>query len=265
MKPTVILRLGAGLCFIGHGVLALMAKAKFLLLLSTFNLEPETALSLLKLIGGIDIAIGLLILFRPNRLVIIWAMIWTALTILAWFIHGDSLMDLLRRVPYFTVPYALLVLMYQENRSVAKIEAMNPVKLSDQGEAAIAKIDLTKICMKLQTREGEGWTPIQCEEVALEYRRYLKLKLLYPKERIVPTLAVDVMWHYHILDTAAYEKDCKAIFGGLLHHYPYYGLEGKSDAKNFVNSFDLTKQLYKRTFATLMEGPNYLPSFQLAK
>lgn len=263
MNPILILRIGAGLCFIGHGILALTAKAKFILLLSTFGVEAEAAVSILRLIGGLDIVVGLLILFKPSKLVLKWAMAWTCLTIIAWLVHGDTIMDLMRRAPYFTVPFALLALLYGD-----KSKAVNPVAITsepilERGEEAIAAIDLSKICMKLKNKDdGEGWNEIQCEEVAQEYRRYLQLNLLYPNESIVPNLAIDTMWHYHILDTEAYERDCKSIFGKMLHHYPYFGMEGKADAKNFVNSFDQTKALYEKTFSVVMGGPNYLPSFQ---
>lgn len=60
------------------------------------------------------------------------------------------------------------------------------------------------------------------------------------------TLAIDILWHYHILDTERYERDCNAIYGKMLHHYPYFGMEGKADAKNFVNSFDKPKCCMKR-------------------
>lgn len=262
MNPILILRFGAGLCFIGHGILALAAKAKFIFLLSTFGIEADAAVLILRLIGGVDILVGFFILIKPTKLVLKWATIWTSLTIIAWFIHGDTVMDLMRRAPYFTTPFALLALLYGRNLTTIKMEG-SPEAASINGEAAIDKIDLSKVCMKLkESEDGEGWSADQCAEVAQEYRRYLKLNLLYPNETIVPNLAIDTMWHYHILDTEAYERDCKAIFGKMLHHYPYFGLEGKADAKNFVNAFDQTKKLYKKTFSTVMGGPHYLPSFQ---
>lgn len=253
LNPILILRLGAGLCFIGHGILALTAKAKFVELLATFGIEQQLAVGLLLVIGCLDVLVGLLILFKPTKPVLQWAMIWTGLTIAAWAFHGDTLMDLMRRAPYVTTPFALLVLLY------GKVGKTTPV----EGEAAIAKLDLSMICMKLMDKhDGEGWTEQQCAEVAEEYRRYLKLKLLYPDANIVPNLAIDTLWHYHILDTQAYYRDCHAIFGHILHHYPYFGVQGKADEKQFMSAFDRTKLLYRKTFSVPMEGPNYLSSFR---
>ena len=125
MNPILILRFGAGLCFIGHGLLALTAKAKFIVLLSTFGIEADAAIPLLLFIGCLDVIVGLLILLKPTKLVLKWAMVWTGLTILAWLIHGDSVMDLMRRAPYFTVPFALLGLLYGKSTSSIVKEKMN--------------------------------------------------------------------------------------------------------------------------------------------
>jgi hypothetical protein len=42
---------------------------------------------------------------------------------------------------------------------------------------------------------------------------------------------VDEIWHQHILDTHAYHRDCDAIFGSYLHHFPYFGMRGDADAQ----------------------------------
>lgn len=280
-QPATILRIGGGICFIGHGLLALNAKAGFVGLLGTFGADPAQAVGLLKLIGIVDVLVGLALLFRPRKRVLQWAMLWTALTILAWGLHGDSLLDLARRVPYVTTPMALLFLLYgrgaaakstTENVASRAKNATSGTATSvaardtDAGIAAINAMDLSMICMKLMDQgHGEGWTHRQCAEVAEEYRRYLTLRLLFPHENIVPNLAIDTMWHYHILDTEAYYRDCQAIFGELLHHYPYFGMKGEADEKQFVSAFDRTKILYAQTFGESMEGANYLPSFGMVR
>jgi hypothetical protein len=269
INPSIILRIGAGLCFIGHGAIAIGGSAKFVELLSTFGLDHAQAVMLLKGVGILDITVGLLILFKPSKNVLRWAMFWTGLTIVAWGIHGDSLMDIFRRVTYLTTPAALLALLYVKSSAVKDSELrtipITSTHISGKGEEAIKALDLSMICMKLMDKhDGEGWTRSQCDEAAEEYKRYLKLNLLYPDANVVPNLAIDTIWHYHILDTQAYYSDCQTIFGHILHHYPYFGMPGQGDGKQFVNAFDRTKILYMNTFAVPMEGPNYLPSFQTA-
>lgn len=263
--PSIILRIGSGLCFIAHGSLAMSGKAQFANLLGNFGLDEVSALFTLKVIGALDITVGLMLLFHPGKWVVRWAIFWTTLTVVAWGLHGDGLMDLMRRVTYITTPLALLLsfrhIEMRNTMGAKTISISKPDMIS--ANRAIEQMDLSLICMKLmEEEEGEGWSEVQCREVAQEYRRYMKLKLLYPKENIVPNRAIDTMWHYHILDTAAYQRDCMAIFGQLLHHYPYFGMHGEADEKQFYNAFDRTKFLYEQTFSSPMFGPGYLASFQ---
>lgn len=277
INPATLLRIGGGICFFGHGMLALTGKTGFLGLLGSLGLDPIQAMPLLKVIGSIDILVALSILFKPNKLVLQWATLWTALTIVAWGIHGDGLMDLARRVPYVTTPLALLYFLYQgktaasqaldsqgENRTGIDINGVETkVQTSPEDRIeTINRLDLSMICMKLMDeQEGKGWTRKQCAEVAEEYRKFLAMHVLYPDENIVPNLAIDTMWHFHILDTAAYQRDCQAIFGEILHHYPYFGMHGSADENQFMSAFDRTKMLYEKAFGCSMDAPDYLASF----
>ena len=118
-NPALLLRIGVGLCFIAHGVLAFTAKAKFVELLGSFGISGNDAIAVLKVIGLQDIFLGLMILFRPTKWVLIWGMTWIGGTIVAWGIHGDSMMDLLRRSTYFAAPAALLsMLFYSESKKI---------------------------------------------------------------------------------------------------------------------------------------------------
>jgi hypothetical protein len=116
------------------------------------------------------------------------------------------------------------------------------------GLAAIAALDLTNVCRKIREPEpeGKGWTVEQTAQAELWYKRYLELCLRYPDVPVVPNYPIDMIWHQHILDTWAYGKDCDAIFGEMLHHYPYFGLNGDADVRD--NSFDVTNELYRKHF-----------------
>lgn len=112
----------------------------------------------------------------------------------------------------------------------------------------VATIDLEMVKMKLQEKEeGLGWTSEQCESAEVEYKRYLHLCKVYGKG-IVPNKIMDYMWHFHILDTRAYHRDCDSLFGGYMHHYPYFGMRGSDDAKDLEDSFYKSSDLYKKEF-----------------
>ncbi len=113
---------------------------------------------------------------------------------------------------------------------------------------SVAKLDLEMVKMKLQEKdEGLGWSFEQCESAEIEYKRYLHLCIKHGKG-VVPNRIMDYMWHFHILDTRAYVKDCNKLFGGYMHHYPYFGMRGENDAKDLENSFYKTKDLYLDSF-----------------
>ena len=119
----------------------------------------------------------------------------------------------------------------------------------------IAAIDLEMVKMKMgEPKEGVGWNQNQLEDAELEYKRYLALCRKYPApaHSIVPNKVMDMMWHYHILDTRAYCADSDRVFGGYFHHFPYFGLRGEEDEKNLIASFQTTKRFYEETFGEPM-------------
>ena len=123
----------------------------------------------------------------------------------------------------------------------------------------IKNLDFTNVKMKLMDPdEGQGWSRSQCDIVEQEYKRYLQLLIVYGNA--VPTRAMDIFWHQHILDTRAYLEDCNNVFGEYLHHYPYFGMFGEVDHQNLIDSFELTKKRYKETFNEELDRMNGLPN-----
>lgn len=123
------------------------------------------------------------------------------------------------------------------------------LELAEIAMADIEALDLSMIKRKLQDpEEGMGWSEEECNEVEVEYRRYLALKRAYPEQEIVPNQPIDKFWHYHILDTQKYAKDCEALFGYFLHHYPYFGMNGPEDEQALTDAFSETEALYEAHF-----------------
>ncbi len=111
--------------------------------------------------------------------------------------------------------------------------------------AAVASLDFAMVRMKLAT---EGWTTETCDEVEDLYRKFLALNVRYPDRKLCPSGPVDAFWHAHILDTRAYAVDCERLFGGPLHHYPYFGLRGPTDLAALNEAFADTIDLFIRHF-----------------
>ena len=121
--------------------------------------------------------------------------------------------------------------------------------------AAFEALDLTPIKMKLMHVEsGEGWSEVRANAVEAEYRRYLFLMKKYPDEQASPTVDVDTFWHYHILDTMKYARDCEQVFGYFLHHYPYVGIGEQAVEGEQVRAGERMRELYAAEFGAPAAG-----------
>lgn len=82
-----------------------------------------------------------------------------------------------------------------------------------------------------------------------EYRRYLLLKLENPGTPLGPTALMDLVWHYHILDTKKYIEFCEKVFDGYLHHSPFFGPHSPTGEQDRMNdSRELMIGLYSEKF-----------------
>lgn len=136
---------------------------------------------------------------------------------------------------------AATALTYDEAQSLVQRDAELEVALR-----RVAALDFTMIKRKLI--EEQQWVPDVCEDAERLYRMFLALNVRYPAQKICPTGPIDEFWHAHILDTAAYAGDCQTLFGGLLHHFPYFGMRGPEDRANLERAFSETIDLFIRHF-----------------
>ena len=121
--------------------------------------------------------------------------------------------------------------------------------------SAFEALDLAPIKMKLMHVEsGEGWSEQRANAVEAEYRRFLFLMQKYPDEGASPTFDVDTFWHYHILDTMKYARDCEATFGFFLHHYPYVGIGPGADDGERQRGGERMRELYEAEFGVVVKG-----------
>ena len=110
----------------------------------------------------------------------------------------------------------------------------------------VAELDFSLLKRKLG--EEKGWSPEYQSEVEGLYRQFLALNVIYPERKICPTGPIDEFWHAHILDTHAYVRDCEFLFGGFLHHFPYFGMRGPEDRAALQSAFDESRSLFVRHF-----------------
>ena len=128
--------------------------------------------------------------------------------------------------------------------------------ISNNHFAAIAALDLNPIKTKLMHKEsGEGWSLEHASAIETEYRRFLYLMTAFPHVQIAPLVDVDTFWHYHILDTMKYARDCEQAFGYFVHHYPYLGLMGEDDMELQQQAGERMHELYESTFGVSYVRP----------
>jgi len=96
----------------------------------------------------------------------------------------------------------------------------------------INRMDLAWLKQKLTLPPswgGRSWTPERAGAAVAKYKKWLFLQRKYedvPLSPGPPGYDLDIVWHYHVLDTEAYIRDTAHIFGQYLHHPPDFGSMG---------------------------------------
>lgn len=143
-------------------------------------------------------------------------------------------------------------LLTQSSRNTvhANLKQQNKPNATDDINSLVSAINFQKLKWKLTKSSEATWTQTMCEFAELEYKKFLTLKMLYPKVSLVPSKLVDKFWHEHILDTKSYAEDCNTLFGSFIHHYPYFGLYGDDDQQALQMAFEETIKLYESHFGS---------------
>lgn len=133
---------------------------------------------------------------------------------------------------------------------IAAIKQPDMIKSLDEVRNYIDAIDFTFVKMKLQSPSegGQGWPEKKVDFVEKQYKNWVFLRRKYIDQMMPPTVDIDQFWHGHILDTHIYHRDCAAIFGAYLHHYPYFGMGGKEDYQNLLDAFQNTLKGYHKEY-----------------
>lgn len=107
-----ILRIGIAGTFIGHGMFAFQVNEPWIHYLETVGFSQDFAIQIMPLIGVVDFVVGLVVLIRPIRAVVLYAIIWTLATALIRPISGESIWAFVERGSNFMAPLALYFLLY---------------------------------------------------------------------------------------------------------------------------------------------------------
>lgn len=109
-KTKWILRIGIAGEFIGHGIFALNLKQGWIPYFTSIGISESTALTLLPLIGIMDILVAIIVLISPFKIILAWASFWGFITALIRPISGEPIWDFVERWANWAAPLALLSL-----------------------------------------------------------------------------------------------------------------------------------------------------------
>ncbi len=105
-----ILRIAVFGTFAGHGVYACLRKPEWLPFLTFWGIPEALAYKLMLAIGMMDLLIAFTTLLRPIRALLIYATLWALAAAAMRPILGESILQLLERLPNGLAPLALYML-----------------------------------------------------------------------------------------------------------------------------------------------------------
>lgn len=140
---------------------------------------------------------------------------------------------------------------------------MNALQISQRAlPTTIAGLNLAPLRTKLleddaleaERRNGDRlWTEEQVDLAIADYRQFLALMLWHPDADLVPSDAIDEVWHTHVLNTSMYVADCDRIFGRYQHHFPSLG--GSEEVlEQHVVGREQTMRLFEQEFGSVPDS-----------
>lgn len=116
-KIEWLLRVGVAGEFLGHGLLAIQGKKDWIGWISQMtSVDTATATTLLFAVGVMDVILGLVVLFRPIRPLLLWMAFWGFWTALVRPLVGGSWLDFVERFANWAAPLALYYLIQKGDR-----------------------------------------------------------------------------------------------------------------------------------------------------
>lgn len=104
------LRVGAFLCFVGHGAFGILTKEAWVPYFAVAGIGPVHAFQLMPVVGAVDILVGTLVLVRPRALWLAYMVVWALWTAALRPLAGEPFWEALERAGNYGVPFALLLL-----------------------------------------------------------------------------------------------------------------------------------------------------------
>lgn len=111
---------------------------------------------------------------------------------------------------------------------------------------ALVSIDLVRASFRSDDVPAD-WDESHRSRVADRYVKFLSLIAAHPGRAFAPTREIDLFWHLHMLHPRAYQRDCAALFGGVLDHDGGFGKD-PAELPVLQRTFDRTATLWESRY-----------------
>lgn len=150
------LRMACAWCFIGHGAWGIITKAGWLKFFAIFHIPESVAWKAMPIIGSFDIAMGLIILFRPCRAVLLWMAGWALFTAVLRPLAGLSYYEVLERAGNFGPPLVYLLWATASRRGYGWFDRLGTLQLDHRKAQQLSTLLLIFTSMLLIGHGGFG-------------------------------------------------------------------------------------------------------------
>lgn len=105
-----IFRVACAMCYIGHGLFGFITKKVWCTYFAVAGIGEPLAYTLMPVVGAVDVALGLIVLFYPLRFAAVWLVGWGVFTASLRPLAGEPVAELIERAGNFGAPFILLLL-----------------------------------------------------------------------------------------------------------------------------------------------------------
>jgi hypothetical protein len=138
--PYWILRVGAALCFIGHGAFGFITKAAWVPYFAVVGIPEAWAWRLMPLVGAVDVTVGMMVLFAPRRFALGYMTLWALWTALLRPLGGEPFFETIERAGNYGVPFALLLMSGWPRDARSWFQMISPAAASIDRVALVKRV-----------------------------------------------------------------------------------------------------------------------------
>jgi hypothetical protein len=149
------LRFASAMCLIGHGAFGIIGKQIWLNYFAVFGISHALGAQLMPVMGTIDILMAISLLIYPTRAILIWLVLWGAITALCRPLSGEPFAEFIERAGNFGAPLGLLILCGGVRNIRAWFSPIQPDAASNATEPAKIIVYLRVVVFLLLI--GHGW------------------------------------------------------------------------------------------------------------